>query len=114
MSGTKIGRQFVRFSSSTTATAVFLPAANANGAYVRTGSIVVQNPAGNTSFALVADTSAPANVSSGRPIFVLVANAGSTASYALPYPLDVPAGWGVWAISDSTSWGVNITFDTIG
>jgi hypothetical protein len=114
VSATKIGRQFVRFTSSTTATAVFLPAANANGAYVRTGSIVVQSPTSNTSFVLVADTSAPANVSSGRPIFVLVANAGAATSYSLPYELEVPAGWGVWAIADSTSWGVNITFDTIG
>jgi hypothetical protein len=114
MSATKIGRQFVRFSSSTTATPVFLPAANANGAYIRTGTIVATNPTSSTSFALVADTSAPANVSSGRAIFVAQVNAGTATSYSLPYELQVPAGWGVWAIADSTSWGVNITFDTIG
>ncbi|MFZ5718254.1 MAG: hypothetical protein ACOY5Y_02180 [Pseudomonadota bacterium] len=114
MSATKIGQQYVRFGSATTATAVFLPAANANGAYLRTGTIVAQNPTATTSFVLVADTSAPANVSSGRAILVLKANAGTATSFSLPYELEVPAGWGVWAIADSTSWGVNITFDTIG
>lgn len=117
MSATKIGRQFVRFNSSTSATPVILndgsALANNNGAYIRTGSIVAKNPTSATSFVLVAGPTAPTSVSDGRPIFLQAANSGVGAAYSLPYELEVPAGWGVWAIADSASWGVNITFDTV-
>jgi hypothetical protein len=115
MSSTKIGHQFANFTSGTTATAVFLPAANANGAYLRTGTIVATSTSVGSSIIIVADTAPPSSAgdASKRIIFNALSNVNTGASFVLPHEFYVPAGWGVWVVSGTATWGVGITFDTL-
>lgn len=111
-----IGSQFsVNQYSSSTTYEIVAPSANTTGIRIKTLYMYV-NTGG--ACALYADTAAPSSAvdKTKRPVaFVSSTNiANNVTNFALPYPLFVPAGLGIWftgTISGASSTGYSITYD---
>lgn len=112
MSENPVGQSFSNVTASTTVTAVIAPASNTKGAIVRTASVTVSN--GGTAV-WTGPTAPTSHTDLTKPVLFL--SNGNTSQYVahhFPYPVSLPAGYGVWVTSSSGAVGTNsFTFDLL-
>lgn len=116
MSSIQLGQHFAHVLPGTSASAIIAPTANTNGAYIRTVYAVAGAPSAGTAFVLYADPNQPLSYSdtNRRAFFWVQANANQQSTFIMPYEVQIPAGWGLWAISDlASAWAVIVTYDIL-
>lgn len=112
MSENPVGNSFSNVAASTTVTAVIAPASNTKGAIVRTASVNVST--GGTT--VWTGPTAPSSHTDNKPVpFFASGNTNQYQAHHMPYPLSLPAGFGLWVTSSSGALGnSSFTFDLIG
>lgn len=114
MSENPVGQSFSNVNASSTVTAVIAPASNTKGAIIRTASVLLEN-GGTTVW--TGPTPPSSHTDSTKPVIFLATSGTSTEYrvYHFPYPLSLPAGYGVWVTSSSSVVGTStFTYDLIG
>ena len=105
MNAVTIGRHVANFDSRSIkgVTTVVAPSANPAGLIIQTGNICPSN----ASTSLYAGPVAPTDGGDLSVALIFSANGngtpGSNSEVVLPYPLRVPAGWGLWVVTSATT-----------
>lgn len=110
MDAVKIGYNF-RTVNPTALTQIVDPAANINGVVIRTGAIVSSTGTLN----LWSGQTAPTGIGDRTKPAIFGANGsaagGANEQVLLPYPLFIPAGYGLWAHSNVAGAAISLTWD---
>lgn len=112
MNAVKIGSNFATVNP-TSMTTIVSPSDNTKGMYLQTATIVTSS---NT-FNVWAATSQPTAIGDiSRPI-IFGANGtnsgGANGQYYMPYPLFIPAGYGLYAMTNSSGGYMSLTWDLV-
>ncbi|WMJ01119.1 hypothetical protein RBU55_06075 [Pseudomonas chlororaphis subsp. aurantiaca] len=105
MNAVTIGKHVANFDSRAIngVTTVVAPSANPSGLVIQTGNICPSNE----SMSLYAGPIAPTDGGDLRVALIFSANGngtpGSNSEVVLPYPLRIPAGWGLWVATSATT-----------
>lgn len=112
MSAVRIGSHFKTVVGAGV-TQIIAPASNINGAVLKTGLVSPANGTVN----LVAGSTAPSGTSDLSQPIILSGNGnaatGSGSEVVMPYPLEIPAGMGVWVAISMAGGAVALTWDII-
>jgi len=107
----KIGVKFVNQAlSGNQVVEIVAPAANTNGLFIRTATVINY---GGGATALFADTTAPTpGAGWKRPVYVVHGFSTGTAFNA-PTSIFIPAGYGLYGMSQGTNGAIHLTWDVV-
>ncbi|MDB5993044.1 MAG: hypothetical protein JWP42_180 [Pseudomonas sp.] len=110
MDAVKVGKNFLTVNP-TTVTQIVDPAANTNGVHLRTATLVSSTGTlnlwtGPTAPTGIGDRSKPAIFGGNGS-----AAGGANNQIQLPYPMFLPAGYGLWAHSNVAGAAISLTWD---
>lgn len=112
MNAVKMGSHFLTVSP-TAMTQIVAPSANVAGLIIQTASIVT----GSSTVNVWAATSAPTSIGDASKPVVFGGNGSSTgganSQYQMPNPLFIPAGYGLWAMTNSSGGYLSLTWDLL-
>jgi len=97
---TPIGSNNIFLSSITSVVQVVSPSSNTRGLELRTG-IIVSGSVGGLN--LYTGPTAPTGHGDHGPPVIFLGGSSATTTFFLPYPLSLPAGYGLWATASSGS-----------
>lgn len=107
MESVKVGKHFFN-SHPTAVTQVFGPADNKDGVYLRTATLCT----GGGVLNLYSGPRAPAYLGDMSVHAILGGIDGRNDSqYTHPYPLFIPAGYGLWAVANNATAAISLTWD---
>lgn len=105
MDPVQIGSKFYNSSGPTYANTIIKPADNVNGVVIRTGTF-----SGSPNSLVSTGTSAPTGVTDiTKPLVGKILTTGQVVT--LPYPIYLPAGYGLWDHGNNQVMGCAFTYD---
>ena len=107
MEPVKVGKHFFN-AHPTTVTQVFSPEENKEGVYLRTATICT----GGGIINLYSGPKAPARLGD-MTVHAIMGGVASSNNwqYTQPYPLLIPAGYGLWTVSNNSVAAISLTWD---
>ncbi|MCO7579186.1 hypothetical protein Q7O56_25205 [Pseudomonas protegens] len=114
MNAVKVGKNYLTVNPGSNVVQVVAPAANTSGVIVSTCLISTSNGG----VGVFTGTSAPSSIVDQSKPIIFSANAssavGTGSELALPYPLFLPAGQGLWLAASVPGAAVALTWDVLG
>ncbi|WP_395602190.1 hypothetical protein AB4P97_05715 [Pseudomonas sp. A1230] len=113
MNAVKVGKNYLTVNPGSNVVQVVAPALNTSGVILSTCLISTTNGGAG----VFTGTSAPSSIVDQSKPIIFSANAGSAVNtgsqLALPYPLFLPAGQGLWVAASVPSAAVALTWDVL-
>jgi hypothetical protein len=107
----EIGKFFATVANNNGVAEVVAPSINTDGLVIRTCTLTLGQA--NTGVNLFASPTAPASGNDPNTRIILGLFSATGGATNCPYPLHIPAGYGLWTGSSTTSGGLLITYDLL-